>query len=369
MPITLGGHNKGGPTNAASIATAAFSTQPTAGSTIAVAVLNQKDTSETLSSVTDNASGNTYVAAGAEVVYAPSGLRGVVYYAKNINTAASFVVTATFSGATIAARIVAVEIKGADTTAPLGLYGGQSQAAVATTTDAVSTGALGTPAQNGHFVFAMSGHDSFPDSFDAGTGYTVLETTIAQAAFASEYLIQTTAAAVTATFTTNLSGNLVTVGATFQPVGTGTAVLTGTTVPSITEADVVAGGKTIIITLTGDTWVAAGATFDAQRQNIINGIDSAQAEANGWDAEVKAKEVVGAVVRTSNTVVTVTLSAAAAYNITVQETITVTIPTSALVTSTAPIIATPTFAVTAIGGFIPGGDIQHHEGFLTILVM
>ena len=28
-------------------------------------------------------------------------------------------------------------------------------------------------------------------------------------------------------------------------------------------------GKTIIITLTGDTWVAAGATFDAQRLAIL----------------------------------------------------------------------------------------------------
>lgn len=34
------------------------------------------------------------------------------------------------------------------------------------------------------------------------------------------------------------------------------AVLTGTAIGGITEADVVAGGKTIVITLTGDTWIA-----------------------------------------------------------------------------------------------------------------
>ena len=133
-----------------------------------------------------------------------------------------------------------------------------------------------------------------------------------------------------------------------------TAALTGTVTSSIVEGDIVTGGKTIILTLTGDTWVTAGATFDAQRQNIINGLDSAQAEANGWDAEVKAKEVVGSVVRTSDTVVTVTLSAAAAYDITAQETITATIPATALTTSASAVIASPTFTVDfTAAGFIP----------------
>jgi len=130
------------------------------------------------------------------------------------------------------------------------------------------------------------------------------------------------------------------------------AALTGTITASINEGDIVSGGKTIILTLTNDTWVTAGATFDAQRQNIINGIDSAQAEAFGWDAEVKAKEVVGAVIRTSNTVVTITLSAASAYDITAQETITATIPATALVTSVSAVIANPTFTVDfTVSGF------------------
>ena len=56
-------------------------------------------------------------------------------------------------------------------------------------------------------------------------------------------------------------------------VASASAALTGEVTESITEADIVAGGKRIILTLTGDTWVAAGATFDAQRQAIINGLD------------------------------------------------------------------------------------------------
>ena len=46
------------------------------------------------------------------------------------------------------------------------------------------------------------------------------------------------------------------------------AALSGT-VTAASEVDIVVGGKTIILTLTGDTWVTAGATFDGQRANII----------------------------------------------------------------------------------------------------
>lgn len=127
------------------------------------------------------------------------------------------------------------------------------------------------------------------------------------------------------------------------------AVVTGTAVASITEDDIVAGGKTIIITLTNGTWETAGALFDAQRQNIINGLDSAQSEGTGWDAVVKAGLAVGTVVRTSDTVVTITLSAFASYNITATETITVTVPATAIPGADA-IIAFPTFTVATAGG-------------------
>lgn len=132
-----------------------------------------------------------------------------------------------------------------------------------------------------------------------------------------------------------------------------TAAITGTATANIDESDVVAGGKTIIITLTGDTWVAAGATFDAQRQNIINGLDAATSPTTGWNNEVRDKEVVGAVVRTSDTVVTITLSAAAAYDITATETITVTVPATSLVTSGADITGSPTFTVDAVSAGNP----------------
>lgn len=122
------------------------------------------------------------------------------------------------------------------------------------------------------------------------------------------------------------------------------AAVTGTVTAAITEANVVAGGKTIIITITNDTWVTSGATFDAVRQDIIDGLVSAQSEGTGWNAVVTAGQGVSGVVRTSNTVVTITLDAFATYDITAQETITVNVPASAL-TDTGALIATPTFTV------------------------
>lgn len=129
----------------------------------------------------------------------------------------------------------------------------------------------------------------------------------------------------------------------FYSIPTG-VTLSGTILNSTTETDIRTGGKTIILTLTGDTWVDSGATFDGQRQNIIDGIDSAQSEATGWDAEVKAKAPVTDVERTSPTEVTITLSAQSGYDITSTETITATVPASAL-TGGQQLVASPTFSI------------------------
>jgi hypothetical protein len=95
--------------------------------------------------------------------------------------------------------------------------------------------------------------------------------------------------------------------------------------------------------------VTAGATFDGQRANIIAGLTSAQSELLGWNNVVKALQGVAGVVRTSGTVVTITLDAQITYNITSTETITVTVPSTAL-TGGGALVATPTFTVSATGG-------------------
>jgi len=216
----------------------------------------------------------------------------------------------------------------------------------------IQDGALTT----GGAAIDVSGFTMPPASVEGDSGARTVTFTMAG--------IQTSLAAITVTFNPTAEitnpgapavGLTVTVDATGQAQGASagfnivaaaaSAAVTGTIQGGANaEADIVTGGGTIVVTLTGDTWVAAGGVFDGQRQNIINGIDAAGAEAAGWDAVVKTGLVVDNVVRTSDTVVTVTLPAFAGYSITANETITVTIPGTAL-TGAAPIVAAPTFTI------------------------
>jgi len=102
-----------------------------------------------------------------------------------------------------------------------------------------------------------------------------------------------------------------------------------------TEAGVIAGAQTILLTLTSDTWVAAGATFNAQRQNIINGLSSLTDFVTGFNVAVRPNIAVGEVVRTSGTLVTITLAARAEYSITASEEIGSLVPATALTAATA----------------------------------
>jgi hypothetical protein len=123
---------------------------------------------------------------------------------------------------------------------------------------------------------------------------------------------------------------------------TGTVVTLGDT-PG--EADIVAGGRTLILTLVSDTWtVAAGSAFDNIRQDILDGITSSTDFTTGWNAQT---QTVTDVVRTSDTVVTITLSALASYSVIANETISVLVPASAVVLATA-LPADVTWSVTAL---------------------
>lgn len=130
-----------------------------------------------------------------------------------------------------------------------------------------------------------------------------------------------------------------------------TAVLTGTMITGgVTEAQLVTGGETLIITLTGANWVAAGAaSFDTVRAAITAGLTANENEANGWNVRIKvaAGMPLANVVRTSNSVVTITSAAAASYSVTANENITATIPAAAIEAADAAVVATPTIVVTA----------------------
>lgn len=115
--------------------------------------------------------------------------------------------------------------------------------------------------------------------------------------------------------------------------------------------------------LTGDTWDPTVGNNNSITTDLINGINSAQSEINGWDAVVKANLNFNDVTRTSNTVVTVTLGAEPTYNITADETITVTVPATA-VTGGGVIVATPTFDIVADLG-CPAGTTTYDFSTVT----
>jgi hypothetical protein len=129
-------------------------------------------------------------------------------------------------------------------------------------------------------------------------------------------------------------------------IGSVSAAITGTATENIIETDIRDGSKEIVITLTNDAWVATMGDDNAFTTALIAGIDSAQAEGTGWDAEVKGNMVFGDVTRTSDTVVTIILAVEAAYDIIASETITVTIPNDAT-EEAAEIVGSPTFSVGA----------------------
>ena len=124
-----------------------------------------------------------------------------------------------------------------------------------------------------------------------------------------------------------------------------TAAITGTIGDGATEQEVRDGTGTIVITLTDATW---DDPITSERQNIIDGLDAAESEANGWNAQVRDQIGVGSVVLTSSTIVTITItqSEVANYRVDANEVITVTVPASAHSGASA-ITATPTITITA----------------------
>lgn len=110
---------------------------------------------------------------------------------------------------------------------------------------------------------------------------------------------------------------------------------------------------------------AASPVFADSRQDLIDGMDSAQSETHGWDAEVKGNQGVSGVVRTSDTVCTITLDAQAGYVINATETITVTIPGSIL-SSGNPIVASPTFTVAEEPAVFAPSDITGYGYYVRL---
>ena len=103
------------------------------------------------------------------------------------------------------------------------------------------------------------------------------------------------------------------------------AVTLSGTIFGANEESIRAGGKTLILTLTGLVWDSSMGSTNTQTTALINGLDSGSSEALGWDAVVKAGLTSTNVTRNSDTVVTIDFPAFATYAITNAEIITATI--------------------------------------------
>ncbi len=123
----------------------------------------------------------------------------------------------------------------------------------------LATGSL-TPSEDNCLVVAGLGHEvNSAGAVSINGGFTA--TTEAYVGSTSEgsgcaYLIQTSAASANPTWNVTNNTGIAATLATFKAAATASAALTGTATASITESDIVAGGKTLIITLSGDTFIA-----------------------------------------------------------------------------------------------------------------
>ena len=135
-------------------------------------------------------------------------------------------------------------------------------------------------------------------------------------------------------------------GHTFNVIiSNGTVVLTGTAVTSLLESDVITGGKTIIATISDDTWLSTLGADNAATTAWLAGITSDQTGTGDWNTTVRDVLTYSDVTRTSDTICTLILPATL-YDPVADETITHTVDASSMTSTVSDVTATPTFTVT-----------------------
>lgn len=111
----------------------------------------------------------------------------------------------------------------------------------------------------------------------------------------------------------------------------GSMLITGTVeAGGVLESEIVTGSETVIFTLTGETWVATLGDDNSITTAFLAALDGSASGAGSWDDEVSPLLAHGQLVRTSDTVMTLTLPATAGYAITGDETVSIFIPIDSL---------------------------------------
>lgn len=150
---------------------------------------------------------------------------------------------------------------------------------------------------------------------------------------------------------------------TISPVNTQSAKLSGSAVSGVTEADIAAGGKTIVITLTGDVWALDVATDSTKRNNLLDRLTATgtNSDETKWTAalgsfKTSANSNSTVVVRSSDTVVTITLPAYTGFELSGDLIVSLNIPKEVLTTASTS-ITTSSFTVSAITAVLTGTAI------------
>jgi len=119
----------------------------------------------------------------------------------------------------------------------------------------------------------------------------------------------------------------------FSTVLAASVTIGGSLATGAGELDIVGGGGFLTLTLTGDEWVTAGATFDAVRADIRAGISASLSPVGGWNDVVRDAVPLANITRSGDgKTINITLPAFAGYSISVSDVIDgIAIPASALV--------------------------------------
>lgn len=141
----------------------------TAGSTIAAGVLFAHTAAETITGVSDAQGSYAQVAAQKNDTVATVAVQ--CWYLKNANSG-SHTITASFSGGANGENyIYAIEVKGADTTAPLGTV----DSGTANTGTALATGAT-LSGSTGDAILAFGGNESTAETYTKGATFDAITT-------------------------------------------------------------------------------------------------------------------------------------------------------------------------------------------------
>jgi len=123
----------------------------------------------------------------------------------------------------------------------------------------------------------------------------------------------------------------------------GAVVLTGDI--TLIESEVITGGKTIIATISDDTWLSTLGADNAATTAWLNGLTSDRNGSGEWDTRVRDNLVYTDLTRNSDTVATLVLPASI-YEPEGNETITLTVDVSTMTSTAADVTASPTISIT-----------------------